>query len=85
MRFAWIKKNSPDWVPAKRSVLNKTIFVSYNVIYWIPMILPFTGAIEYRTGFIAFFLFIVLRAFINLFRINFMKPEQAEKFPLRAV
>ena len=49
------------------------------------MILPFTGAIEYRIGFIAFFLFIVLRAFIYLFRINFMKPEQAEKFPLRAV
>ena len=84
MRFAWIKKNSPDWVKVKRGPVNRILFVVYNVVYWIPFVLPFTGAIEYRTGFIALFSVILLRAFSNLYRNNFLKPEQAESFPLQS-
>jgi len=57
--------------------------VAYNVIYWIPIILPFTKIIDYRTGFIAFFAVIIIRAVANLIRNNVLKPEQAESFPLR--
>ena len=48
------------------------------------VVLPFTKAIEYRTGFIAFFIVTIVRATANLFRNNVLKPEQAENFPFRA-
>lgn len=85
MRFAWIRKNSTDPVPAKLRFTHplNLIFVAYNVIYWIPIVLPFTRAIDYRTGFIAFFVIIIIRAVANLYRNNVLKPEQAENFPLR--
>ncbi|MFC1874168.1 hypothetical protein ACFLYX_02585 [Chloroflexota bacterium] len=84
-RFAWQKESSADPVPIKLRFthpLNLT-FVAYNVIYWIPMILPFTGIIDYRTGFIAFFIIIIIRALANLYRNNVLTLEQAVLFPLR--
>ncbi|MFC1972590.1 hypothetical protein ACFLVE_04220 [Chloroflexota bacterium] len=48
-----------------------------------PMILPFTGVIDYRTGFIAFFVVIIIRAVANLYRNNVLTLEQAVLFPLR--
>ena len=57
--------------------------MGYNVIYWIPIILPFTGIIEYRTGFIAFFVVIIIRAVANLYRNNVLTLEQAEIYPFR--
>jgi hypothetical protein len=59
------------------------IFVAYNVIYWIPIILPFTGTIDYRTGFIAFFIVVIIRAVANLYRNNVLTLEQAEIYPFR--
>ena len=47
------------------------------------MILPFTGVIDYRTGFIAFFVVIIIRAVANLYRNNVLTLEQAVLFPLR--
>lgn len=47
------------------------------------MILPFTKIIDYRTGFIAFFVVIIIRDVANLYRNNILKWEQAEIFPLR--
>jgi hypothetical protein len=57
--------------------------VAYNIIYWIPIILPFTPIIDYLTGFIAFFVVIIIRAIANLIRNNLLTLEQAEIFPLR--
>ncbi len=84
-RFAWQRKNSAGPVPAKLRFTHpfNLIFVAYNVVYWIPMILPFTKIIDYRTGFIAFFVVIIIRAVANLYRNNILKWEQAEIFPLR--
>jgi len=39
---------------------------------------------DYRTGFIAFFVVVTIRAVANLYRNNFLTLEQAEIFPLRA-
>jgi len=87
MRFALLRKKSGDHVPAKLRLTHplNLIFLVYNVvIYWIPIILPFTGVIDYRTGFIAFFVVIIIRGIANLVRNNILKLEQAESFPLRS-
>jgi len=84
MRFAWLRKNSDSHVSAEQSTLSRVIYITYNVIWWVPIVLPFTGIIDYRTGFIAFFIVTVIRAVANLYRNNFLTLEQAETFPLRA-
>ncbi len=84
MRFAWLRENSANHVSVKQSSTNRLIYIAYNVVWWIPIVLPFTGIIDYRTGFIAFFVVTIIRAGVNLYRNNVLKPEQAESFPLRA-
>ena len=84
MRFAWLRKNSDSQVSVNQSLINQIIYIAYNVIWWIPIVLPFTKIIDYRTGFIAFFIITVIRAVANLYRNNFLTLEQAESFPLRA-
>ena len=59
------------------------IFVAYNVIYWIPVILPFTTIMDYRTGFIALFVIVIIRGVANLIRNNLLTLEQAEVYPFR--
>ena len=84
-RFAWQRKNSADPIPVKLKFTHplNLIFVAYNVIYWIPIILPFTRIIDYRTGFIALFVVVIIRAVANLYRNNVLTLEQAEIYPLR--
>ena len=86
MRFAWLRKNSNGPIPPKLRFTHplNLIFVTYNIVYWIPIILPFTKVIEYRAGFIALFIVIVIRAVANLYRNNIIKPEEGESFPLRS-
>ena len=86
MRFAWLRKKSDDPIPAKLRFTHplNLIYLTYNFIYWIPIVLPFTGAIDYTTGFILFFIVIVIRGIANIVRNNIIKPEQGETFPLRA-
>jgi len=55
--------------------------VAYYVSWWIPIILAFT--IDYHTGFIAFFIVVIIRAVANLYRNNFLTLEQAEIYPFR--
>ena len=57
--------------------------MAYNIVWWIPIILPFTKTIDYHTGFIAFLVVTIIRLIANLYRNNVLKPEQAEDFPLR--
>ena len=86
MRFAWIRKKSSAGDPPKRLFTHplNLLMMAYNIVWWIPIILPFTGTIEYRTGFIAFFVVTIIRLVANLIRNNVLKGEQAESFPLRA-
>ncbi len=85
-QLAWQRKNLGGQGPAKLRFTHprNLIFLAYNIIYWIPFILPFTKIIDYRTGFIAFFVVIIIRAVANLYRNNVLKLEQAESFPLRS-
>jgi hypothetical protein len=59
------------------------IFFVYNIVYWVPILLPFTPVMDYRTGFIVFFWIVVIRAIVNVYRNNFLTLEQGERFPLR--
>jgi hypothetical protein len=84
MRFAWLREQSGNDELVKQGPLNRLIFIAYNVIWWVPIVLPFAKVIDYRTGFIAFLAITIFRAVANLFRNNVLKGEQAEYFPLRA-
>jgi hypothetical protein len=47
------------------------------------VILPFTRLMDYRTGFIALFIIVIIRAVANLIRNNLLTLEQAEIYPFR--
>ena len=85
MRFAWINKDSTNDVPTEQSSINRVIYIVYNLIWWIPIVLAVFKIIDYRTAFIALFILTAIRAVVNLFRNNVLNPKQAENFPLRAV
>ena len=86
MRFAWLRnKDSASYVLVKRRFTQplNLILVSYNVVWWISIVLPFTRAIDYRTGFIVFFVVTVIRLVFNLLRNNVLTLQQAENIPFR--
>ena len=83
MRFAWQRKNSADQVSAKQSSTGRIIYIIYNVVYWLPIVLTVTKVIDYRTGFITFSLILIIRAVANLYRNN-TTAEQGEYFALRS-
>ena len=60
------------------------IFLTYNLVYWLPMILGFTRVIDYSTAFAWFFATLVIRGIANSMRNNILMPEKGEKFPLRS-
>jgi hypothetical protein len=84
MRFAWLRENSEDTEPAQAGLFSRAIFVIYNLVWWLPMVLGFTKVIEYRTGLIMLLVITIVRAIANVIRTNFLTLEQAEVFPFRA-
>ena len=84
MRFAWNSKDSPDDIPSKESSIKRVIYIAYNLIWWIPIVLAIFKIIDYQTAFMALFVLTIFRAVVNLYRNNALDPEQAESFPLRS-
>jgi hypothetical protein len=86
MRFAWQARKLAGNLPTKqRSTHPLTlIMVVYNVVWWVPVILPFTGVVEYKTGSIAFLGVTIFRLAANFVRNNVVKPEMGLNFPLRS-
>lgn len=86
MRFAWLKKNSPEYEAVKRGCVNPLtlIRIVYNAVFWV-FLLPFVTTIDYSTGFIAFAIVVLVRLGANLYANNvFAHPQQFEGFPLRS-
>ena len=54
-RLAWLRQQSADSAPIDASTTNRLIFIAYNVIRWIPIVLAFIKLIDYRVAFFAFF------------------------------
>jgi nicotinamide riboside transporter PnuC len=84
MRFAWQRKNSADKDSAKQSSTNRIIYITYNVVYWLPIVLTFTKVNDYRTGFITFSVILIIRAAANLYRNNAPTADKGEYFVLRS-
>jgi nicotinamide riboside transporter PnuC len=83
MRFAWQRENSTDKVSAKQSSTGRIIYITYNVVYWLPIVLTIFKVIDYRTGFIMFALILIIRAVANLYRNN-VPTAKGEYFALRS-
>ena len=77
-------KDSGKEATAKQSTTNRLIYIAWNGIWWVALLLPFTRIIDYRTGFTVLFVVTIMRAFANLYRNNFLDPEQAANFALRS-
>ena len=84
MRFERLNKNSIDGTSLKQNIANRLIFIAYNVIWWIPIVLAVFKIIDLPTAFIAFFLITLFRAAANLYRNNLLDPAQVASFPLRS-
>ena len=84
MRFAWLRKNSDEPAPAQPGAVNRLVFITYNLVWWLPIVLGFTRVLDYTVAFITFFAITVLRAIANLVRNNLLTLEQAELCPFRA-
>ncbi|MDP6823264.1 MAG: hypothetical protein QF554_08225 [Dehalococcoidia bacterium] len=86
MRFAWQEKQSNDRLGSERVAGNafKSIFVIYNIVWWIPIVFAFTPAMSYQAGFVSFLALTVLRLVANLYRNNVLGGERAINFPLRS-
>ena len=84
MRFAWQRKNSTDEISSNQSSTGRIIYITYNVIYWLPIVLTVTKVIDYRTGFITFSLILIIRAIANLYRNNVSMADKGEYFALRS-
>ena len=88
MRFAWQRENSANYVSSKLEFtdpLNRIVFLAFNAVFWLPILLTFFGTIDYGTGFILFTVIILVRFFANLIINNILEltPEQFENFPFR--
>ncbi|NCF68562.1 MAG: hypothetical protein GWP61_21590 [Chloroflexi bacterium] len=70
-------------VSAKQSSTGRIIYIIYNVVYWLPLVLTVTNVIDYRTGFIMFSVILIIRAAANLYRNN-TSAEKGEYFALRS-
>ena len=86
MRFAWVRQKENRDAPPKKVFTHplNLLIIAYNVIWWIPIILPFTGAISYYVGFLSFLVLTAIRLIANLIRNNVLDLEKAEVFPLRS-
>ena len=84
MRFAWLRKNSPDHAAVKLEGRNRLIRMVYNAVWWVPIVLTLLQVIDYDTGFILFAIITIVRLGANLYLNNVLQPERFESFPFRA-
>lgn len=86
MRFAWLQKNSANYIAVKQGYTHPLALIrlAYNAVFWI-FLLPFITTIDYSTGFIAFTVVIFVRLALSLYTNNVLKltPEQFDSFPFR--
>ena len=83
MRFAWLRKKQGLEDP-KLSTGARLIYIGYNVIWWLPVVLVVLGIWSYQAGAIAFVVVTVFRALTLLYRNNVLSIEAAQRFPLRS-
>ena len=60
------------------------IYVTYNIAYWVPLVLALINTLDDSTAFSACAVIIAVRSVLHLYRNNFLTAEQAMRFPFRA-
>lgn len=83
MRFAWLRKKQGLEDP-KMSTGARLIYIGYNAIWWLPVVLVVFGVWSYRAGTVGFVVVTGFRALANLYRNNVLSIEGAQRFPLRS-
>lgn len=66
------------------SPASRLLFVAYNVVWWVPVVLAFVGVLSWRGGFLGFLIVTIFRSVANLYRNNVLPVEAAQHFPLRS-
>ena len=84
MRFAWLRTRAGLGDLSPLSTVGRMLMIGYNVVWWVPAILPLLGTISYRAGFAGFLAITLFRAAVNLYRNNVLSAESAQRFPLRS-
>lgn len=86
MRFAWLRQNTADYVPAKQRFTHRISLVRfvYNAAFWV-FLLPFFTTMDYSTGFVVFAGVILVRFMANSYTNNVLNltPEQYDAYPFR--
>ncbi len=86
MRFAWLQKNSANYVSVKQGFTHPLSLIRkvYNAAFWV-FLIPFFTAVSYSVGFIAFTIIIFVRFSTSLYTNNALNltPEQYESYPFR--
>ena len=83
VRFVRLWREKTGDATFKEGPLSKLTMVLYNLVWWSPLVLPFTGTISYEEGFVLFMAITYVRLTANLIRNNFLSLERAISFPLR--
>lgn len=83
MRFAWQRKKQGLEDP-EMSTGERLIFIGYNVIWWLPVVLVILDVWSHFAGAIGFVAVTAFRAVANLYRNNVLSFEAAQRFPLRS-
>ena len=83
MRFASLRRSQAQGAPPS-SAADRVILVAYNLVWWVPVVLPVLGVISYTAGLVGFLIVTIVRAMVNLYRNNVMPVERAQRFPLRS-
>lgn len=84
MRFAWLLGKDGSEPASTMSRAGRLLFVAYNVVWWVPVVLAVFGVVSYRSAYVGFLVITVFRAVVNLYRTNVLPVEVAQDFPLRS-
>lgn len=84
MRFAWLRTEQEIADTQASGGADRFLHVAYNVIWWVPVALPLIGATSYFAGLVAFLTVTFVRAAVNVYRVNIMPVDRADRFPLRS-
>ena len=84
MRFAWLRSKEGSEQPPAMTSADRLIFVTYNLIWWVPVLLVVVGIVSFWAGSLGFLVVSVLRAVVNVYRNNVLPVEAAQRFPLRS-
>ncbi len=84
MRFAWLRTKRALAQPPEPSPADKVLLAGYNIVWWVPVVLPLLGVISYRAGTLAFLAVTATRAAVNLYRNNVLRPDRGATFALRS-